>query len=100
MGFSESEIVRDKPRCDFPSPVHSSSSKRVDVSYRLDTLEQVTGAGIRLDSVEQDTGVGIRVDTVDQGTGVGMLPAWLVELGIKLNSCISSHCLSHCYFPT
>ena len=57
--------MRDKPRCDFPSPVHSSSSKRVDVSYRLDTLEQVTGAGIRLDSVEQDTGVGIRVDTVE-----------------------------------
>ena len=64
--------MRDKPRCDFPSPVHSSSSKRVDVSYRLDTVEQGTGVGIRLDTVEQDTGAGIRVDTVEQGTGVGI----------------------------
>lgn len=35
-----------------------------------------------------------------QCTGVGVLPAWLVALGRKLNSCVSSHFFSHCYFPT
>ena len=58
----------------FPSPVYSSSSKRVDVSSRLDSVEQGTGVGIRLDTMEQGSGVGIRVDTVEQGTGVERLP--------------------------
>ena len=46
----------------------------MDVSYRLDTVEQGTGVGIRVDTVEQDTGVGIRLDTMEQGTGVERLP--------------------------
>ena len=78
--------MRDKPRCDFPSPAHSSSSKRVDVSYRLDTLEQVTGAGIRLDTVEQDTGVGIKLDNVEQGTGVG-IRVYTVKQGTGVKGC-------------